>query len=402
MLGAEDPVTDSTIILERIRAAMTVAEVKQQDLGAALGLSKSVMSRVMSGQRKLSAAELGAIADRLEVPVAQLLGRTSSGSRPLAVAARLGQTEHDVQLNPAFGRARSLLELRALLDRIVQGPPAQTVARIAPPSTSMFTRAAAQMAVAVREQLGLGDEPVEHLPELLRAHFGIDVSLEPMPGDIAGLFITDPAGSDVTDRVAVMLVNSSDPFGRQRFTTAHELGHHLFEDAELFWVDYRGGKTMKEQRANAFASCFLMPEGGLRKVAADLGPAPTDEEAHYDWVAALIVDVSLRFGVSVESATIRCSKLGIISGPDKAWAEQERAHRLVGRARRASDREALEVHENVVAPPPALVEQALFAYAEGMVGIGPLAELWLSQDAEALRRQLAKAEWAPDFADAST
>ena len=392
--------TDTATILDRIRAAMTVSDVKQQELGGAIGLSKSVMSRVMSGQRKLSAAELGAIADELGVPVAQLLGQSSSASRPLAVAARLGQAEHAVELNPAFGRARSLLELRALLDRIVAGPAPAPSVRVSKPSTTMYTRAAALMAAAVREQLGLGDEPVQDLPQLLRTHFGIDVSLEPMPEDIAGLFITDPtAGADASERLAVMLVNSVDTFGRQRFTTAHELGHHLFEDAELFWVDYRGGNDMKEKRANAFASCFLMPAGGVHQVMRQLGPVPADEDGRHNWVAAFVVEVSLRFGVSVESATFRCRKLELISAADQAWAESERAHRLLGRVKRTSDRDALEAHQNVVAPPPALVEQALFAYSEGMVGIGPLAELWLADDAEVLRRQLAEADWVPVFAD---
>ena len=98
------------------------------------------------------------------------------------------------------------------------------------------------------------------LPSLLRKHFGVDVSLEPLPADIHGLFITDPdAAVPGTDQpVSLMLVNTSDTYGRQRFTSAHELAHLLFGDAELL-VDYKNDGSVPEKRANAFASAFLLP-----------------------------------------------------------------------------------------------------------------------------------------------
>ena len=77
------------------------------------------------------------------------------------------------------------------------------------------------------------------------------------------------------------------------------------------------------------------------------------------------------------------------------WWARKNASALVQMAGRSSERDELSALQNIVAPPPALVEQGLFAYSQGMFGIGPLAELWRTTDAETLRRELAGAGWAP-------
>ena len=101
----------------------------QQDLAEAIGVSESVMSRIMNDQRKVSAAELGALADLLGVSSGYLLGKTTSSPRSFAMAARLGAMtsqlraeQQSPELEPLFARGRTLLELRGILDRIVEAP----------------------------------------------------------------------------------------------------------------------------------------------------------------------------------------------------------------------------------------------------------------------------------------
>lgn len=387
-------------VLERIRALMAERGVRQNDLAATLGVSETAMSRLLKGGRKLSAAELGAIADRLRTTTGYLLGRTSADVRPFAVAARLGSTEHAAELDPVFARARSLLELRGVLSRLVESPAREAGVKVERPSTSMYKRAGDQMGVRLRAALGLGDEPIEDLVELTESRFAVDVSLEPLPEALHGVFITDPTPAEGDTRLAVMLVNSVDTFGRQRFTLAHELGHLLFEDAELYWADYRKGDStdLKELRANHFASAFLMPASGVRALVADLGPAPDETRGRHSWVARVVVETSLRFGVSVDAAIYRLDNLKVWTPQDKAFAKAQSATNLIDMAQRSQARAELAQFENVVAPPPGLRDQALYAYAEGMVGIEPLAQLWKSQDAEELRSQLALAGWVPAYA----
>jgi transcriptional regulator with XRE-family HTH domain len=387
-------------VLERIRALMTERNVKQNDLAATLGVSEAVVSRLLNGERKLSAAELGAIADRLRTTTGYLLGRTTADVRPFAVAARLGSTEHAAELDPVFARARTLLELRGVLSRLVESPAREAGVRVERPSTSMYKLAGDQMGERLRAALGLGDEPIDDLVELTEGRFGVDVSLEPLPEALHGVFITDPTPAEGDARLAVMLVNSTDTYGRQRFTLAHELGHLLFEDADLYWADYRkdDSKSLTELRANHFASAFLMPAGGVRVLVSDLGPAPEETRARHEWLARLVVETSLRFGVSVDAAIYRLDNLKVWTPSDKTFAKAQSATSLIDMAGRNEARARLAEFEHVVAPPPVLRDQALFAYAEGMVGIEPLAQLWKSEDAEALRVELADAGWVPAYA----
>lgn len=389
-----------TNVLARIRALMVERGVRQTDLAVALGVSEAVISRLMAGGRKLSAAELGVIADRLGSTASYLLGRTSSDVRPFAVAARLGSAEHAPELDTVFARARTLLELRGVLGRLVEGSPREPAVEVERPRTSMYKDAGDQMGVRLRAALGLGDEPLADLVELTERVFGVDVSLEPLPEALHGVFITDPAPVESAARLAVMLVNSDDTFGRQRFTLAHELGHLLFSDAELFWADYRqdGGTSLKEVRANYFASSFLMPAGGVRQLVEKFGPAPGQVRERHKWLAQLSVETSLRFGVSVRAAVNRLDNLDLLAPRDKRYVDGASVTALVEAADRSAERDALGEYEHIVAPPPRLRDQALFAYTEGMVGIEPLAQLWRSQEPEELRQELAAAGWEPAFA----
>lgn len=389
------------MVLERIRTRMAQRKVKQSDLAATLGVSEAVVSRLMGGERKLSAAELGAVADRLNTSTGFLLGRTTADVRPFAVAARLGGADHAPELDPVFARAQSLLELRGVLSRLVDSPRRQAPVRVERPATRVHADAGEQMGALARTALGLGDDPIEDLVEVVEAGFGVDVSLEPLPQDLHGVFVTDESPVDEdAPRVSVMLVNSDDMYGRQRFTLAHELAHLLFGDAELFWADYRdrgdGYGAPTERRANQFAASFLMPARGVRARVAER-VLPDDPIERQYALADLVVGISLDFGASVDAAKVRLSYLALLGTRDLKFVMTENAHKLIDLAGKLRERGALATHQHVVQPPPQLRDQALFAYAEGMVGIEPLAQLWRRDDVEALRRELADQGWGPGY-----
>lgn len=81
---------------------------------------------------------------------------------------------------------------------------------------------------------------------------GIDVREE----DIEHAGEVDGSGSQ-----AIMLIRSSDPRYRRRFTAAHELGHLLLHDLGVQHRDdaYVSGSDPKERQANQFAAGLLMP-----------------------------------------------------------------------------------------------------------------------------------------------
>lgn len=111
---------------------------------------------------------------------------------------------------------------------------------------------------------------------------------------------------------ALIVVNSAkSPVGRQRFTAAHELGHHemhrhgranlVIRDDNVF------GRTTDptEVAANAFAGNFLAPAAGL---AEALG-----EKRNADVTALDVVSLMGDFGVTFMTAVYRLHNSGLIN-----------------------------------------------------------------------------------------
>lgn len=393
-------------LIERIRSTMEERNLNQQQLAEAIGVSASVMSRIMSGERQLKAAEVGALADCLGVSTGHLLGRTTASPRPFAVAARLGALGSQLRADnatsdvaPVLNRARYLLELRGVLSRIVDAPPRKRPPTFAAPRGWSYVATGEAMAEQVRAELSLADSPIGDLVGLVEDSFGVDVSIEPLNDELHGVLLTDATTAETTDEpMALMFVNSHDTYGRQRYTIAHELGHLVFGDAELYLVDYRASNgNFAESRANVFAASFLAPRSGVEAVWEKFGaPFATDQsDEHLDTLAEAVAFVAHHFGLSIESAIYRCTNLGLLHQQDRDRLLSMSARQVA--SKHAAELRELEEHRNVVSPPQGLTQQALYAYAEGMIGIEPLAQLWKVEDAEELRGRLAAQGWVPPY-----
>lgn len=77
-------------------------------------------------------------------------------------------------------------------------------------------------------------------------------------------------------------VNADDSLGRKRFTIAHELGHYMLEHkidkydvlyrkAISDYSGYSDEEKVREQEANYFAGCLLVPENILSQTLLDAG-----------------------------------------------------------------------------------------------------------------------------------
>lgn len=108
-----------------------------------------------------------------------------------------------------------------------------------------------------------------------------------------------------------VVVNSSDGINRQRFTSAHELGHlqlhcdnsseDLFIDKKIYHRDSKSstGDYKKEVEANQFAARLLMPKDLLTKDAAVM---IEDEKG--------VENLAKKYNVSEQAMCFRLSKLG--------------------------------------------------------------------------------------------
>jgi Zn-dependent peptidase ImmA (M78 family) len=139
--------------------------------------------------------------------------------------------------------------IASLLDEAEQRP-------IPPRRLSIRSRQPAHAANELIEAAKVRQAPVDvrQLAELC----GALVLPRILPEPLSGLIL------EMDDEGAVIGVNSTHSRVRQRFSTAHELGHHLLRHADRFHLDVDGGVPPdydypSERAANEFAAELLMP-----------------------------------------------------------------------------------------------------------------------------------------------
>ena len=152
-------------------------------------------------------------------------------------------------------------------------------------------RDAEDAARSVREDWGLGIDPIPKLAELLEER-GIKVMSLDLD-DIDGL----AAKVRRKDRGAarVIVIKKSSWSERKRFSLAHELGHMVLAPEK--GID-------EEKAAHRFAGAFLMPVDVLR---SEIG-------VHRSSISiGELMALKERFGVSIQALTYRCKDLGILN-----------------------------------------------------------------------------------------
>jgi Zn-dependent peptidase ImmA (M78 family)/transcriptional regulator with XRE-family HTH domain len=375
---------------ERVADARRGKGWTQGELAARVGLTQTSVSRIETGVRAVSSLELAELAEVLGVSVLDLL---RGGRRPmLAIAARLGHFRDPGAVDRALRRAEALIRLDELLDSVLgpsppAGPsPPGAEAAVEPavrqgevgrgPAVDQGRRLAGQ----VRQALRLGDGPLGPLPEVLEERLRLDVDFSPLPEAVDGLCVS------VGER-ALVLVGSSKPSSRQRFTLAHELAHYLVDDLDPLYVDERGvrARSVAEMRANAFAAHLLMPEPGVRAVIDGF----TDD-------AERAVRVALTFGTSVSAAAYQLGNLGLLPDSIRNRLTQAGSRPLLMRYALPSDWQQDESGRGRLRPPSRLYRRATLAFQRGLIGLEPIAELLQRPDRDQLRQELEDAGLAPD------
>ncbi|MER7008494.1 ImmA/IrrE family metallo-endopeptidase [Dactylosporangium sp. NPDC000555] len=371
---------------ERIAALRIARGLTGEQFGRALGLTKSQVSKVESGTRKLDISEIALVADALGVTLAEVLGVERRGS--LALAARVMTAPGRDETAPARRRVRQVLEVEAALGDAVglpaAGPSTAGAAvleqiHVEGLADTITMGCGARLAEIVRERLGLGRAPIGDLPALVERHFGLSAVTWPVGKAVSGLCAH---GADV----ALMLVSSSFPVGHQRFTAAHELAHHLLTDPREVIIegDVFAVSTPPERRANAFAAALLMPADGLREVIKDRA---IDE--------VVIAELMREFGVSYTALLYRLadSAVRLISTKDRDSGLQ-RAPTSVLRAAGDPAPTELTWPDDARRVPPRLLSAAQQGYQNGRVGLGLLAAL-LDEEADSLYTRLAEEGMTP-------
>jgi transcriptional regulator with XRE-family HTH domain len=358
-----------------------------QELGDALGFSRSQVSKIEHGTRRLEVSELAVIADALEVSLAEVLGVEPSTS--LALAARVMAVPHPDDTMPSRRRMRQLLEAEATLvsaTGLAESRPTpsgrdvlELIAREGIPSSRAPWQDGEALAGLVRDGLGMGRAPIADVADLAERHFGLDVLAWPTGTGVSGLCAHGRG-------VVMMLVSTAFTRGHQRFTAAHELAHHLLRDPREVVIDsglYDGSNPM-EKRANAFAAALLMPADGLRDVIA---ARAID--------AAVLTGLMRHFGVSYSALLYRLASPSVgVLGVEARDAWLQRPVSAVLRSANDPAPEELTIADESKRIPARLWRSAQAGYQSGRVGIGTLAAL-ADEEPEQLFVRLAASDIKP-------
>jgi Zn-dependent peptidase ImmA (M78 family)/transcriptional regulator with XRE-family HTH domain len=373
----------------RIAEARRRAGITQEQLGAALGgLDKTQVSKIESGRRRLDISEVALAASALGLSTRALLGMPERTK--LACAARLAANAPEGALRTAYRRARQLVEIDDTLTEVaglVAAAPTpaaeallakgRAMGRRAVSSKATAKRQGCDLAAAARADLELGVDALGNLPDLIEAHFAVDVALSPLGTEADGLCVHGGG-------VNLILASSDFPAGHVRFTLAHELAHHLLDDTrEVIGEDHAAmfEDNVVEQRANAFAAHFLMPEPGIkallrfRQETAPVSPAS-------------VIALMIHFQVSLAALVYQLNELGLLGFEE---GQTLRAHGVNNLVRTYAETDAargvLNSPERVRAP-ARLRRVALDAFIERRVGLAPIAGLLERSDDDDLYREL--------------
>jgi Zn-dependent peptidase ImmA (M78 family) len=217
----------------------------------------------------------------------------------------------------------------------------------------------AARAVRQREQIGFDAVDIWQLLDSI----GVPVALHEF-GDSTGdgLYLWE-------SEEPLIVVNASCRPSRQRFTAAHELGHHemhRFGHPHLIIADQNiyGSEDEREQEANAFAAYLLAPDEAIRRaVGAAHGSQITADQ---------VVELMGRFGLSYEATTWRLVNTGVITRAERDVLAANAS--VEARQRRLNVRE-----DGMFMPqselPRAHVNAALRLYEDHVVSADRLAEL---------------------------
>lgn len=263
-------------------------------------------------------------------------------------------------------------------------------------AASAVTRAAWKDAATARAQLRLGaGAPVPDLVRLLDGSLNdAPVCVLPLPDGVAGAYARRYGKS-------FLFVNRNEAPVRQRFTLAHEYGHHWMEHQPVIDHDANisgGSRDPREVAANAFAAELLVPREALREwIDTHFADRAVDLE--------ILVRAAAFFGVSAMSIRYRAEDAQIVTRPahlKKLDAALE-AREHINLKRRLGLPDAMdtlaELHRSGgVHLPPEMEDRALRGFGKGLVPEERLAD-GLHRTGEEIADLLKERELSPPSDD---
>ena len=286
---------------ERLRRFRLARGMSLKDLADAIegSVNAQMLSKYEHGELQPTAATLNQIASVLGVKSAQLWGEPPCYVEWIAFRkrTRLGKREQERIQSFVAEEFEKRVQLQ---EQICEG---NTLELSVLKTTVRSLDNAEEAALALRDTLKLGIDPIGNLIDVLEDHYIhiIEVAADEAFDGISAL----ARDSDDKPLAAAIATRSGVPGDRQRLNIAHELGHLILELCED--VD-------PEKAAFRFGAAFLAPAEQLRRDVGGKRSRIQRGELFY---------LKRRYGMSIQAVLFRLRDLGIITNTYyKKWCIQ--------------------------------------------------------------------------------
>jgi len=330
---------DLITVGKRLREARENCAITQERAAEAIGSPRTAIVHMEAGRRVPTTLELADLAELYKKPVSHFLSKTSAQEESASEGVELHlRVEHAFRQNPevksCIDRWLQVVREGAELNEILGASIPEALPLYSQSHPKTLAEAFQQgesVAAQERKRLGLGENPVHMLPDLLSS-VGAWVAGVNLPKEISGMFLHERAIG------TVILINTTHARVRRRFSYAHEYAHALIDrerDSTAMVSTKENSTERTEKRANAFAAAFLMPQSGVRNYLSGIdkgGPArqvhavygiagseqaeertaPGSQKIVYQDVARL----ARYFGVSYQVAVYRLRDLNLIGSSE--------------------------------------------------------------------------------------
>ncbi len=389
-------------LAEKIREARQSQGISQQQVADAIGVSRPAISQIESGKRSVSTLELSKLANLFNCPidyffktssahnddVMTVLYRVADGLISQSDASNMnGRVKHFVNLFREGIALKRELGLVAPLSLPSYGTNK-------PQSLAAAIHQGEQVAIQERRRLGIGQVPVPDMPALITKQ-GIWTSGIELPETVSGIFM------DHSSTGMVILVNSEQSYGNQRFSYAHEYAHALFDKHQHVSISSKAGSDkLVERRADAFAENFLMPRDSVTDVLRSMNNnlsnhsnklifnAATDDyiltkirRSGLQHINCMVVaNIAIHFGTSYQSALFRLQNLGHVSKEDAEKLQVYGAlgiEQLIDQQMQTGGKSKREKHQSSTSPELQIEFAVLIiqAFQQEIISRGKLLEL---------------------------
>ena len=353
---------DPKVMGQRLAEARKARGVTQEEAAQHLGCSRPTFIAIEKGDRPARPAEVIKLAAFYGRKVHELVraGEPVTDLQPhlRAVADRLQPAAPE--LVQAIAYLQGLAEDYRELERLLNAPLRYNYPDQVKLTSHMDVVALADdVANRERQRLGLGNQPVLNLRNVLEWDVGLRIFYGPLPSALAGMY------AYVEELGCCILINAKHPSVRRRASMLHEYGHLIVDRFKpgIDYLTYSGRKPENERFAEAFAMSFLMPASSVRERFHEIVTSTGD------FKVADLVRLGHFYFVSVEAMVLRLEGLKLLP---KGTADIFRDEKL--QVRKATEILELPSHLETPSPYPERYKHlAVHAYEKEEISEGQLA-----------------------------